>query len=354
MNIVKRMHCRAKMRYLILSSATLLGVAFCFGGMAAGQVPSAGQGSQRVSAPPPPPSTPRETPPDYTLGPDDQIVVRANDVEEFTAAPIRVDPKGNVNLPLIGRLHIAGLTTDQTESFIKDRLTKYLVDPEVFVYLVELRSQPISVLGAVNQPGVHQLEGHKTLFEVLSLAGGLRQDAGYSVKITRLAKWGKIPLPSGKQDATGQYYIASVNVKSIMDASNPESNIEIKPDDVISVPKGDIVYVIGAVRKPGGFVLGENETLSALQILSLAEGLDQFAGANKARIMRPVSGGSQRTEIPVNLKALMAGKGNDVALRANDILFVPSSGRKAATVRALETALGTAGQIGAGIAIYHP
>jgi len=298
-------------------------------------------------------ATSRETPADYTLGPDDQIVVRAEDVDEITQTPIRIDPKGNINLPLVGRLHVAGMTAEQLENFLKDRLKKYLQDPEVFVYLSDLRSQPISILGAVNNPGVHQLEGHKTLFEILSLAGGLRQDAGYSVKITRRLRWGRIPLPDAKEDPSAQFCIASVNVKSIMDATRPENNIEIKPDDVISVPKGDIVYVVGAVRKPGGFILGDNETLSALQILSLAEGLDRFAGAQNAMIMRPVPSSSDRTKIPVNLKKLMAGKGSDVPLRANDILYIPSSGRKAATVRALEAALGMGTQIGAGIAIYR-
>src|SRR5579871_1871649 len=106
---------------------------------------------------------------------------------------------------MVGRIHVSGLTVDQVENFLKDRLKKYFQDPEVFVYLTELRSQPISVLGAVNNPGVHQLEGHKTLFEVLSLAGGLRSDAGYSVKITRRKEWGKIPLPSAKDDSTGNF-----------------------------------------------------------------------------------------------------------------------------------------------------
>lgn len=294
-------------------------------------------------------ATSRETPADYTLGPDDQIVVRAENADEITQTPIRIDPKGNINLPMVGRLHVAGLTAEQLENFLKDRLKKYIQDPEVFVYLSELRSQPISVLGAVNSPGVHQLEGHKTLFEVLSLAGGLRQDAGYSVKITRRLRWGRIPLANAKEDPSAQFSIASVNVKSIMDATKPEDNIEIKPDDVISVPKGDIVYVIGAVHKSGGFVLGENENLSALQILSLAEGFDRFADSQHAKIMRPVPGTSDRTEIPVDLKKLMAGKATDVPLKADDILFIPTSGRKAATVRGIEAAL----QIGTGLAIYR-
>jgi polysaccharide export outer membrane protein len=291
----------------------------------------------------------RSTPKEYSLGPDDQIVVRAEDVEEFTSTPIRIDANGNINLPLLGRVHVAGLVTEQLENVLRNRLKKYLQDPQIFVTLVEFRSQPISVLGAVRTPGIHQLEGHKTLFEVLSLAGGLREDAGYSIKITRHLQWGRIPLPDAKDNDSGQFSIASVNVKSIMSATKPEDNIEIKPDDVISVPKADIVYVIGAVKKSGGYVLGENETLSALQVLSLAEGLDRAADAQNSKILRTKPGVTQRTELPVDVRKIMTGKGADVPLMAGDILFVPASAAKNATIRGLEAAL----QIGTGIAIYR-
>ncbi len=300
-----------------------------------------------------PPGAHAGTPANYVLGPDDQITIQAPDVEEITKAPFRIDMRGNINLPLIGRVQAAGLTTDELQEQIKLRLKKYLQQPDVTVAIAEFRSQPISILGAVQTPGVHQLQGHKSLFEVLSMAGGLRADAGYSVRLTRRLEWGRIPLPNAKDDPSGMYSVASVNVKSIMDATNPGENIAIKPEDVISVPKADIVYVIGAVRKAGGFVLGESETLSALQILSLAEGLDRFADSQHARIMRPIPGTSNRTEVPVDLKKLIAGKGPDVPLKADDILFVPTSGRKAATVRGIETALGVGTSVSTGLIIYR-
>lgn len=100
-------------------------------------------------------------------------------------------------------------------------------------------------------PGTHQLEGHKSLFEVISLVGGLRPDAGYKINITRQLTQGRIPLPDAADDPTGKFSIASVTIKSVLDASDPSENIEIKPEDVISVPRGELIYVIGAVRKPG-------------------------------------------------------------------------------------------------------
>lgn len=284
----------------------------------------------------------------YVLGQDDQITLFVSDVEELSGKPIRIDMKGNINLPMAGRVHAAGLTADQLEQGIADRLKRFLQNPEVMVSITEFRSQPISVLGAVGSPGVHQVQGHKTLFEVLSLAGGLRQDAGPAVKITRDLKWGRIPLPDAKDDPTGKFSVASVSARSVMNATDPAENIAIKPQDVISVPRAGVVYVIGAVHKPGGFVLGEKESLSTLQVVSLAEGLDHTAAPRSARIMRTLPGNSARSEIPVDLSKLMSGKAPDLLLKADDILFIPNSASKRAGVRAMEAAI----QIGTGMAMY--
>ena len=272
----------------------------------------------------------------YTLGPGDQVVIRAVNVEEIDNKPIVIDARGNVDLPVVGRIQAAGLNQEQLEDAVKERLRKFLVDPDVSVSLLEMRSQPVSVLGSVQAPGVHQLQGQKTLFEVLSLAGGLRTDAGDKVKITRRLEWGRLPLPDAADDPTGKFSVGSVDVKSIMSATNPAENILIKPNDVVSVPKGEIIYVIGAVKKPGGFVLGQNRSLSALQVLSLAEGLERTAAGKRAKIMRALPGSEDRTELPVDLDKILAGKTSDMPLKADDILFIPTSAGKSVGYRALE------------------
>jgi polysaccharide export outer membrane protein len=284
-----------------------------------------------IQAPPPIPA-----PDTYTLGPGDQILIRAPEVEEIDNKPIPIDMKGSINLFQVGRIQASGLTTEQLETAIAGRLKKYLVKPDVSVYLTEMRSQPVSILGEVQAPGVHQLEGKKNLFEVLSLAGGLRPEAGNVVNITRRIEWGPIPLPGAANDSTGQFSVASVQVKSVMKASNPAENILIKPNDVISVPQADTIYVIGAVKKPGAYVLGEHRTLGTLQILALAEGAEKTADTKDAKIMRVVAGSNDRSEIHVDLKAILAGKISDVPLTADDILFVPNSSAKAAGYRALD------------------
>jgi polysaccharide biosynthesis/export protein len=272
----------------------------------------------------------------YTLGPNDQVLVFVPDLEDNFSHPVKVDLAGDINLPLVGRLHVLGLTSQELESLLNSRLSKYLNQPSAVVNVTEFGSQPVSILGEVMTPGIHQIQGNKTLFEVLSVAGGLRPDAGSVVNITRDLKWGAIPLPDVHEDASQHFSIASVKVKSILNAKNPAENIAIKPDDVIAVPKAEVVYAVGSVGRPGAFVLGENETLSALQVISLAQGLLKTAAGDKAKILRAAPNSSTRTEVVVNLKRLMAGKDADVSLKANDILFVPNSAAKSAGYRSLE------------------
>jgi polysaccharide export outer membrane protein len=149
-------------------------------------------------------------------------------------------------------------------------------------------------------------------------------------------------------DPTGQFSVASIAVKSIMNATGPEQNVVILPGDIVAVPKADLVYAVGSIVKPGGFPLGENETISALQVVSLAEGLQKTAAPDKARILRAVPGSASRTEIAVNMKQLLAGKGTDVPLQAQDILFIPNSGAKAASYRTLDAIITAA----TGLAVY--
>ena len=172
----------------------------------------------------------------YVLGPDDQVSVHVLNLDEIGPQPIRIDMQGYINVALAGRIHAGGLTVESLENEIAKRLNSYLLTPTVSVSIVEYHSQPISILGAVNQPGVHQLQGHKRLFEALSQADGLRPDAGDQIKITRSKEWGPIPLPGAASDPSGEYSVASVSVRSVMEATKPEDNIELKPNDVISVP----------------------------------------------------------------------------------------------------------------------
>jgi polysaccharide export outer membrane protein len=288
-------------------------------------------------------------PPSYVLGPDDQLVIRVLDSDEIGNSPFRIDMRGYINVPLAGRVLAAGLTVEQLEVALAARLKEYLQAPVVTVSVFEFCSQPVSVLGAVNTPGVHQIRGNKTLFEVIAEAGGFRTDAGNSIKITRRKEFGSIPLPGAAADPSGEFSVAEVSVKSVMEATNPQENVRILPHDVISVPKAELVYVIGAVKRAGGFILGEREQISVLQALSLAEGLDRVASAANARILRASAGATSRVEIPVDVNRILTGKISDVQMVANDILFIPNSAAKSTAMRGMEAAI----QLGTGIAIYR-
>jgi len=283
----------------------------------------------------------------YLLGPNDRITVRCINAEEFPADPIRIDSDGQVTLPFIGRIKLAGLSVTEAEKQIGTELSKYVLRPQVELNVVESHSEPVSVFGAVNNPGAYQLEGQKTLTEILSMAGGLRKDAGRSLKVTRRVEWGPLPLPSAVKDPTGKFSVAEVDIDAFVRGDTPAANIQILPYDVISVPPAELVYVVGQVRKPGGFTMTGREGMTVLQALSMAEGLDKTAAPKKARILRR-SNDSSRSELAVNLEKILAGSTPDMTLQADDVLFVPNSAAKSAGVKTLDAMI----QLTTGIVIY--
>ncbi|MGA3049721.1 MAG: polysaccharide biosynthesis/export family protein [Terracidiphilus sp.] len=286
----------------------------------------------------------------YVIGPRDKLAIRVIDEDEIGANPYAVDLSGNVVLPRMGAVHVAGLTTVQAESKLTNCFRAQLKNPIVTVSVAEYRSQPVTVLGAVGTPGTLQIEGRKNLFEVISEAGGLKEEAGNTIQITRQIKYGPLPLRDAHLDSSGEFSVGEVSVRSIVKAQDPSQNIPILPFDVITVPRAEMVYVVGAVNKAGGFVLSERSEMSVLELLSLSQGMTRVAGGKNARILRATEGSVAREEIPIDLNKILRGKSPDVDLRSNDILFVPVNTGKSASLQALQTIVST----GSGIAIYHP
>lgn len=286
----------------------------------------------------------------YVLGPQDLLNIRVIDMEEIGDDPYPIDLRGYITLPRIGRVHAAGLTVEQLQALLTSKFKEYLQEPVVNISVAEFHSQPVSILGAVETPGVHQIMGSKTLFEVISEAGGLKDDAGNTITITRKLSNGALPLPNAVTDPSGRYSIADLNIRSVMSAKNPQDNIPVMPYDVITVPKADLIYVVGAVKRPGGFPLQERANMTVLEALSLSQGLDRGASSDRAKILRTDETTHARLEIPINIKKILDGKSSDQPLLSNDILFIPSSTAKLATYRALEALV----QTGTGIAIYRP
>jgi polysaccharide export outer membrane protein len=274
------------------------------------------------------------TPSGYVLGPDDQILIRVPEGLDVGDKPVLIGINGDITLPLIGRVKAAGLTVEQLENELDSRLKAYVKEPQIAVTVTDFRSQPVSVFGAVTNPGVIQLRGRKTLYEVLSLAGGPRETAGATISIVRLSENGPIPLPGASPDPTGRYSTAELDLQRILDGKDPAANIEIKPHDVISVSESNarMVYVVGDVQRAGAFNLGSQRYISVLSALSLAGGLGRTAKQDKAKILRPSPDPLKHEEIAVNIKQILAGKAEDIGLRPQDILVVPTSSRKAFAV----------------------
>ncbi|PYT38620.1 MAG: hypothetical protein DMG47_22790 [Acidobacteria bacterium] len=140
-----------------------------------------------------------------------------------------------------------------------------------------------------------------------------------------------------------------VNLKDLLESSDSRSNPLVHPGDIVKVTRAGVVYVIGEVRKPGGFVLKSNEKISVLQALALSEGLTPTASKGAARIIRTDQQSGERKETPINLGKILAGKAPDPFLGPKDIVFVPNSAAKTTMTRGVEAAAQTL----TGLLIFH-
>ncbi len=312
---------------------------------------------------------------EYRIGPEDVLNINVFEAQELNRE-VRVSAGGEISLPLLGSVRAAGLTPRELEFVLQELLHRtYMKDPHVSVFVREMQSHPVSVMGAVRRPGVFQIRGSKTLLEVLSLAEGLADDAGETVIILRGAALSAEPDPSTDHSAAsdppspgpqspGEANAASspvndnrsasesavqVNLKDLLESSDSRSNPLVHPGDIVKVTRAGVVYVIGEVRKPGGFVLKSNEKISVLQALALSEGLTPTASKGNARIIRTDQQSGERKETPINLGKILAGKAPDPVLRPKDILFVPNSAAKTTFGRGAEVAAQTL----AGLLIFH-
>jgi len=276
-----------------------------------------------------------------TLGPGDQVQIRALHAEELGDRPVRIDSEGFIMLPGLGRIHAGGQTTEHLAADIESLLAKTIRDPKVAVDIVELKSQPVSVLGSVRAPGVYQMVGQKRVLELISMAGGFDQESGDMIKITRYT--GADSGPNGEPNR-----VLDIRISDLMEGRRPEMNVVVHSGDIITVPRAKVIYVIGQVRKPGGFVVRE-QAFSVLKAVSMAEGLMPTAATSNARILREVEPHAQRKEIAVDVKGIMAGKVPDQALQPEDVLLIPTSAAKTVGMRLFEAGM----QMGQGLVIWR-
>jgi len=319
----------------------------------------------------------RLTPHDYVLGNGDLLDLDVFDVKELSRE-VRVSQTGSIGIPLVPvRLHVAGLTEVQAQQKIAEVLEAdgLVSHADVSLTVRERKSKPITVVGAVGHAMVYQADRPVTILEVLAEAGGVATDAGDTVIVTRPASeppaapadpseppaiGPEVALPGAAlPDASSNSQPSSeppllnntitINLNELMETGNVTNNIVLQAGDIVTVPHSGIVYVLGAVGRPGGFVLANDRGhMSTLKVLALAGGLNHTAKSDRAVIVRKDTQGQQH-EVAVNLKKVMQRQEEDVLLQPSDILYVPNSAGKQAMTRAVE--LGVA--VGTGVALYR-
>jgi len=309
------------------------------------------------------------------IGRDDLLQITVFEAPDLNRTS-RVSANGEISLQLLGSVRAAGLTPRQLELVLQELLRRtYMKDPHVGVFVQELQSHPVPVVGAVKRPGVFQIRGTKTVLELLSMAEGLADDAGDTVLVMRgisasesigrdnaeqepqkdgqvsttTGDAGVASKPAGLPSKERQPEIVEVNLKSLLESDDPAFNIPVHPGDIVKVTRAGIVYVVGEVKKPGGFVLRRNENITVLQALALAEGLTRTSLKSQARIIRTDQTTNKRIEIPLDLGKILASKTPDPLLQPKDIIFVPDSSAKSAFYRGAEAVVSTA----TGVAIYR-
>jgi polysaccharide export outer membrane protein len=248
--------------------------------------------------------------PTVRIGPGDDLDITVFGLPELSQHA-RVGNSGDVSLPLVGNLHLAGLSSDNAQMLIERRLTAghFVNNPHVSVYVKEYTTEGISLMGEVSRPGVYSALGAQRLLDLIQTAGGLTSKAGRTVTVTH------------RDDPKHPTTLTLTDDP----AKTAENNIEILPGDAIAVSKAGIIYVVGEVNRPGGFVMEDNK-ITASQVLAMAAGPTHTAALNGTMMIRHTPEGLK--DIPLPLKKVLQGKIADIELQPDDIIWVPSSKAK--------------------------
>jgi len=265
----------------------------------------------------------------YKLGAGDILELTVFQVEALNTK-VRVNGRGEIILPLLGKLDVKGKSITEVEDEVTRLLREdYLQDPQVSMFIEEYRSQQITIMGSVEQPNVYSVRQSRSIFEMLSLAGGLKEDASDQIRVTT----SQLDPETGEPQK--QHLILSV--KRLLAGADAASYLRLSGGDSILVPRAGVVFVEGAVKKPGSYPM-EGET-SVLKAIALAGGVPWEGNQGRVQVVRDISGES--FAIDVNLGKVRNQKADDVALRDGDIVVVSYSGAK----RLVSGFFRTAGQI---------
>jgi|CZKS01.1.fsa_nt_gi polysaccharide export outer membrane protein len=283
--------------------------------------------------------------PALPVGPEDLIAVSVYGSPELSRT-LRVSEDGHIRLPMLREpIKVIGLMPSAIEAVIAQALVseQVLVDPAVTVIIVEYRSHPISVAGAVRKPVTFQAYGNVTVLDALARAEGLAPDAGPEILVSRLHK---------DDDGRVRTLVQRIPVRGLIDAADPELNLKLEGGEEIRVPEAGKVFVLGNVKKPGAFPVNDASDTTVLKMLALSEGLMSFT-SKVAYIYRREGGtGGKKNEIEIPLQKIVHRKAPDVTLQANDILYIPDDSGRRATATVLDRIAGFGSATASGVLIY--
>lgn len=262
----------------------------------------------------------------YRIGQDDLLEIAVFEYPDMNTSA-RVTAAGRVTLPLVGVVPASDRTPRELEMEIEALLADgFLNDPHVTVFVEEYGSQPVSVVGAVRQPDIYQIQGRKYLLDMIAMAGGLDVNAGKTIQILR-----RSPNP-------GEAATLVIDVENLFVRGRTDLNVAIRAGDTIHVPEAGSIFVVGEVASPGEFPLRNGRNVTVTQALALGGGFGTDPKKSDAFITRHHLDGV-REEIPVDLDKIIRNEAQDVVMLPNDILFVPGSPTKTGLKIALDAAV---------------
>ncbi|MEW6571211.1 MAG: polysaccharide biosynthesis/export family protein [Nitrospirota bacterium] len=260
---------------------------------------------------------------DYKIGPEDLLEIHVFQVNDLNTV-VRVSATGQIKLPLIEKIEAAGLTVAELEALISQKLEKFVQEPVVSVFIKEYRSQQIAVLGSVKNPSVYYVTGQRYLLDLLSMAGGLSQDAGDVCILQRVGNRQKVNDGSEAQNGENIEQIV-IDLDALLMQGRMDLNLPLSSGDVIHVPEAGIFFVDGAVNSPGSFKLKGKMTFT--QAISMARGLSYHAIKSDIKLYRE-NDKQQRDVITIDYDDILDMKIPDIELKDRDIIIVSSSGFK--------------------------
>jgi protein involved in polysaccharide export with SLBB domain len=310
---------------------------------------------------------------DYPIGPSDVLMISVPSLGEIQQRKVRVSAAGTIELPLVGVVRVGGIGEDGVAQKIDERLEGVMYNPQASVFVEEYRNREVAVVGEVSRPGMVLLTSRsETVLDVLTESGGVTSSAADEVilipqggnggetgsrtssdssreSVIDDASLGSSDnLVSGGDSATHSHnsglsqtqYASNSGAQALsvstmsepvriplrsnsLTATGNYLNLPVRPGDVLVVPGGGQVMVVGWVQTPGHFSVGSG--LTVLGAIGAAGGPMFAADTAQVALLRSGPNGSKETLV-LDLAKISRGDASDVAVKANDVIDVPYSG----------------------------